>query len=258
MSNYHLEVKNISRGKSKSVTNAASYACGKKLYDCYHNKECCHNRSNVLFSKIFLPANAPPRFGDLQTLCNEIEKAEKRYDARTARVFIGSLPNELALDEQIRIVGEFVEENFKEKGLCAIIAIHDGKNIKDPSKDNPHVHIIVTTRTLDEKGFNNKKSRQFDKKEYIHIWREEWAKVQNRAYERNDLDIRVSHESLEVQGIYDREPTIHLTQRDWQKEQKGERTTAGDKKRDIRKRNKEKSRTRQREKERHLEMELSR
>lgn len=32
------------------------------------------------------------------------------------------------------------------------------------------------------------------------------------------MDIRVSHLSLEVQGIYDREPTIHLSRIDWQRE----------------------------------------
>lgn len=30
---------------------------------------------------------------------------------------------------------------------------------------------------------------------YTNIWREQWAEVQNRACERNRLDIQVSHES---------------------------------------------------------------
>ena len=109
-----------------------------------------------------------------------------RWDARTARKFIGSLPNELPPGELIRIVQNFIERNFTPYGLCAIAAI-----------------------------------------------------------DRNRLDIRVSHESLEIQGRYDREPTIHLSRIDWQREMRGERTPAGDKKRAIAARNREQSHNRQ-------------
>lgn len=258
MANYHLEIKNICRGNGGSVTHSVSYICGKALYDCYRDKNYNHSRNDVLYSKIYLPPNAPPEFGNLQSLCNEFEEAETRYDARTARTFICSLPNELPISEQIKIVNEFVQENFTSQGLCSIVAIHEGKNKNDPTKNNPHVHIIVSTRTVEATGFNKKKDREHNNRKYISIWREEWAKVQNRAYERNLLNIRVSHESLEVQGEHDREPTIHLSQRDWQKEQRGERTAAGDRKRAIQKRNRENALKRQLEQERSLEMELSR
>lgn len=82
--------------------------------------------------------------------------------------------------------------------------------------------------------------------------------VQNRAYERNGLDIRVSHESLEVQGVRDRHPTIHLSLADWQREKRGERTHAGDKKREIEAHNREHSNERQPEQKRELDIDLSR
>ncbi len=72
------------------------------------------------------------------------------------------------------------------------------------------------------------------------------------------MDIRVSPLSLEVQGVRDREPTIHLSRIDFQKEKNGERTVAGNRKRAIKKRNKERSRQRQLEIEREYELELSR
>ena len=143
-----------------------------------------------------------------------------------------------------------VEHNFIRQGLCAVAAIHQGKNVENPSRDNPHVHIIVPTRTVEAEGFSKKKDREHDKREYIKIWREEWASAQNRAYERNRLDIRVSHESLEAQGERDREPTPHLSRIDWQREQRGERTPAGDRKREIEERNRERALQRQRGRER--------
>ena len=51
------------------------------------------------------------------------------------------------------------------------------------------------------------------------------------------LSVRVSHESLERQGI-DREPVNHLSRMDWQRERQGERTRSGDKRREIQRRNK--------------------
>ena len=85
----------------------------------------------------------------------------------------------------------FIEHNFIRQGLCAVAAIHQGRNVEDPSRDNPHVHIIVPTRTVGPEGFNKKKDREHDKRKYVKIWRKEWASAQNRAYERNGLDIRV-------------------------------------------------------------------
>ena len=193
-----------------------------------------------------------------RSLCDEIDKAERRYDARTAREFKCSLPNELPSHELIQIVTDYIEDNFVNHGLCAVAAIHEGRNENDPSKNNPHVHIIVPTRSVETDGFSKKKDREWDNKKYIGIWREQWAIVQNRAYERNGLDIRVSHETLEVQGKKDREPTIHLCLADFQKEKRGEHTIAGDRKRAIAARNNERIRQRQLEREHSLSYELSR
>ena len=256
MANYHFETKVISRGKGGSVTGAVSYICGRTLRDSYNGRTYYNHRQDVVWEKIFLPDSAPPQFRTLQELCDEIERAEVRWDARTARQFIGSLPNELPPGELVRIVHEFIESNFLPYDLCAIAAIHRGRNRDDSSKNNPHVHIIVPTRAVGEGGFRKRKDRERDKRGYINIWREQWAEVQNRAYKQNGLDIRVSHESLEVQGKYDREPTIHLSRIDWQKEQRGERTAAGDRKRAIRDRNDERAQERQPKQE--PEMELSR
>ncbi len=237
MANYHLEVQTISRGKGRSITRLANYISGKRLHDPYQNKTFCKQRPDVLFYKIFQPAHAPMEFHDLQYLCNAIENAEHRYDARTAREFKGSLPNELPKQELIRIVSEFIERNFLKHCLCAIAAIHEGRNEADPSRNNPHAHIIIPTRTVGPDGFSEKKDREHDKREYINIWREQWASVQNLAYERNGLDIRVSHESLMLQGVRDREPTIHLSRIDWQRESRGELTPRGRQKREIKIRN---------------------
>lgn len=241
MSIYHLEIKNLSRGKGNSMAAAVSYIGGTKLRDNYRNVDHYKRRTDLIVASLVLPDNCPEAFENMQTLCDEVENKEKRYDARLAKCFIGSLPNELSTDEHIEIVENFVFENFVNLGYIAIVAVHSGTNDKDPKRNNPHVHIIVPTRTFDETGFSNIKPREFNRKDLIYIWRERWAKEINLAYERNGHDIRVSHQSLEVQGI-DREPTCHISQRDWRLECRGEQTDAGNKKRAIKARNEEKAR----------------
>jgi len=159
--------------------------------------------------------------------------------------------------ELIKIVDEYVTEHFVEKGLCAVAAIHEGRNKDDPDKNNPHVHIIVSTRTVGPDGFNKKKDREHNKTDYTRIWRSSWSGVQNRAYERNGLDIRVSHESLEVQGIR-RKPLPYLNRIDYQKEERGIRTSAGDRRRAVQEYNRMLVQKRQLKRTRGLEIELSR
>lgn len=195
---------------------------------------------------------------DLQTLCGQVEDAEHRYDARTARVFIGALPNELSTREQIKIVQEFIDYNFIRHGLCAVAAIHKGENLSNPERNNPHCHILIPTRTVGPDGFSKTKDREHDRKEYLMIWREQWAEVQNRAYARSGLNIRVSHESLEVQGRRDREATVHLSLPDWQMEKRGIRTSAGDRRRAVVERNAQRVRAKELAREQSLELELSR
>ena len=143
MSNYHFEVTIISRGKGRSVTSSVSYISGRALHDIHNGKTYYKHREDLAWQKIFLPDHAPAEFPQLQHLCDEIECAEMRWDARTGRQLTASLPNELPLGELVRIVHEFVADNFTSQGLCTVAAIHRKHNHHDPKKNNPHVHMIV-------------------------------------------------------------------------------------------------------------------
>lgn len=213
MANFHLEISTVSRNArhgKKSVTRLASYISGRKLYDSYKNVWYSHERGDVALCKVYVPPDAPADFRDLQALCKHIELAETRKDARTAREFKGSLPNELPYYELLKIVEEFIETNFIRLGLPAIAAIHKGINIDAPDRNNPHVHIIVPTRTLRGDGFCKTKYTPLNARELIKIWRSRWAEVQNRAYKRCGLDVRVSHKSLKDQNK-EREPVKYVS-----------------------------------------------
>lgn len=222
---YHMEVSTLSRGKGRSLGASLSYISGKKIHDRYSGKTYRHRRFDLVQCRVYLPPSAPNALRDLQCLCDELNKAEKRKDARTGRLFICSLPNELMPGEWARIVNEFIQENFVSQGLCAVAAIHRGKLPSNHPKSNPHVHIIVSTRTVGPEGFNPKKDREHNQRSYIEIWRRAWARVQNRAYERCHVKKRVSHESLRVQGV-ERKPTRHVSYVDLQRGERQRRIQA--------------------------------
>lgn len=223
--NYHVEVSPLSRGKGRSLGSVLSYISGKEVHDNYSGKTYRHRRFDLVQCRVYLPPSSPNALRDLQCLCDELNKVEKRKDARTGRLFICSLPNELMPGEWARIVNEFIQENFVSQGLCAVAAIHRGKLPSNHPKSNPHVHIIVSTRTVGPEGFNPKKDREHNQRSYIEIWRRAWARVQNRAYERCHVKKRVSHESLRVQGV-ERKPTRHVSYVDLQRGERQRRIQA--------------------------------
>lgn len=158
MASFHFEVSPISRGQGRSAAGAIAYACREKLHDPYLGLTHDHSRKrDLLHCEVMLPAHAPRSFSDRQELCDAIENAEKRVDSRTLRNIRAALPNELSRDEQISLAREFVNENFVTQGMCAVVAIHEGRN-PDPAKDNPHVHILLTTRPVDRDGLLAKKT----------------------------------------------------------------------------------------------------
>ena len=89
--NYHLEVSTISRHNpphktaTRSVARAFSYICGETVHDKYSGKTYRYHRTDLVGYEIYLPGYKLEGSGNLQRLCDEINKAEKRKDARTGR-----------------------------------------------------------------------------------------------------------------------------------------------------------------------------
>jgi len=96
--------------------------------------------------------------------------------------------------------------------MCADIALHDKND------GNPHCHILLTMRPLNEDTTWRAKS----KKEYI--------------LDENGIQDKVDHRSYQRQGI-EQIPTIHLGVSATQMEEKGIATDRGNINREIRKQN---------------------
>lgn len=204
MATYHCSVKTSSRSSGGSSVASDAYREGKKIKE--ERTGLTHDytrKSDVIESMTMTPNNAPNDFKESDVLWNTVEASESRKDARLFREVEVSLPIELPHSENKKLVTDYVQRNFIDKGMCATISFHGSRD-----KENPHAHIMLTTRKVDENGFGQK-NRDWDKRELVTEWRKEWADSLNSALERNDINQRVDHRSYQDQGIA-KTPMIHL------------------------------------------------
>lgn len=155
---YHLEAKIISRGAGRSVVAAAAYASCSRLYNDYDGITHDYTRKRgCRYSEIFLSDTAPAQWKDRQTLWEAVETVEKAKNSRLARELIVALPIELELSDWKQILRQFIQEQCTSKGMCADVSIHDTDG------HNPHAHILLTVRPLDQAGHWQAKTQ----KEYL-------------------------------------------------------------------------------------------
>ena len=160
MAIYHLEAKVISRGAGRSACAASAYlSCSQILNDYDGIQHDYTRKSGLVWQQVFLPEYAPQEWSDRSVLWNAVEANEKTKDSRLAREFVVALPIELDKDQWTELLTEYIQTSFVAEGMCADVAIHDTDG------HNPHAHIMLTVRPLDEQGHWQYKTE----KEYLCV-----------------------------------------------------------------------------------------
>ncbi len=225
MAIYHFSVKVVSRGKSASAVAKAAYISGEKIKNEYDGKTHDYRRKHeIVHKEILLPHNAPREFKKRSVLWNAVETAETRKNSQTAKHIDAALPAEISCAEQIDLVRQFCQQCFVTKRMCCDFAIHNKGDA------NPHVHILINTRRVNEKGFTTK-DRSWNDKALLLEWRkcwEEWCNFKLRAVSDERIDCRSYKEQQKNQL-----PQVHLGAAACAIEKKGYRTDKGDKNRKI-------------------------
>ena len=235
--------------KGSSVTGAAAYQSGDKLYSEYeHEWKSGDHLERIIHKEILLPPNAPEKYQDRSTLWNAVDAAEDKSTAQTPRRIIVALPKELSREQNIELIRNYCQTSFVERGMIADFAVHDD------NEGNPHTHVLLTMRSLNEQGEWNPKTRTefvldengeriqtangkykrrcvswdgWNDRGNCEIWRHEWEIIQNAALEQAGRAERVDMRSYERQGI-EVVPTVHLGPAATAMERKGIRTDLGD------------------------------
>ena len=145
MAIYHLEAKVVSRG-------AGRYCSRLRLSELFpplqrlRRDTMTTRKSRGLSGRRFSCQNTPYRNGRIE---KSLERRGGSGDSQRqpfGTEFVVALPIELSREEQIELLQEFIREQFVADGMCADAAIHDTDG------HNPHVHILLTVRPLDEQG----------------------------------------------------------------------------------------------------------
>lgn len=149
MAIYHLEAKVVSRGTGRSAVAASAYlSCTNILNDYDGVRHDYTRKKGLVWQDVFLPEFAPAEWKDRGLLWNAVEENEKTKDSCLAREFVPALSIELTPAQWQELITDFIQNSFVAEGMCADVAIHD----PHPPGHNPHAHIMLTVRPLDEQG----------------------------------------------------------------------------------------------------------
>lgn len=147
MAIYHMQAKVVSRGSGRSAVAASAYMSCSRMYNDYDGIQHDYTRKHgLIYQEVLLPPMASPEWKDREQLWNAVEENEKTKDSRLAREFVVALPVELDKDSNISLLQDFIKKNFVDMGMCADFAIHNTDG------HNPHAHILLTVRPLNENG----------------------------------------------------------------------------------------------------------
>ena len=251
----HFKITIVKRSQGQSAVAGAAYQSGERLFSEYDQKTKFYNKKKELVhAEIMLPSHAPPGYADRVMLWNAVEAVENQWNSQRARRIVLTFPVEVPKEQYLSMIKEFCQEQFVSKGMIADFAIHD------KGDGNPHAHILLTLRAMDEHGRWLPKARKvydldenserirlpsgnwkchkentvdWNDQKYAEVWRHSWETITNRYLEAAGRPERVDLRSFERQGIQ-QIPTIHLGPAAHQMEKRGVETFLGNLNRDIR------------------------
>ncbi|MBW4227391.1 MobA/MobL family protein [Enterobacter roggenkampii] len=194
MAIFHLDFKIVKRSEGRSSVAKAAYHARTRITDERTGDTYDYSRRTDLYGHFILaPANAPEHIvKDSTALWNEVERVERQNNGQTSRYFDVAIPAELNNDDKKRLVLEYCQKNFVDKGMIADIAFHD------LDSDNPHAHVMLTLKTIGPEGFG-KKERSWNDRKMSVLWRESWASMANSYLAAAGSPVRIDHRSLQAQ-----------------------------------------------------------
>ena len=194
MAIFHLDFKILKRSEGRSSVAKAAYHARCRITDERTGDTYDYSRRTDLYGHFILaPVNAPEHIvKDSTALWNEVERVERQQNGQTARYFDVAIPAELNNDEKKKLVLEYCQKNFVDKGMIADIAFHD------LDSDNPHAHVMLTLKTIGPEGFG-KKERSWNDRKMSVLWRESWASMANSYLAAAGSSERIDHRSLQAQ-----------------------------------------------------------
>ena len=233
MAIYYFNASVISRSAGRSATASAAYRAAERIKDERTGEIHDYSQKKGVDEKIILaPNSAPSWVYDRQKLWNEVERVEYRINSQLAREIQLAIPRELNAPQQVELVKKYASDLFVSEGMIADVAFHE------LDSHNPHAHIMLTMREIEQDGFKKNKNRDWNKRELLEFQRAAWSTYANHALEKAGINERIDHRTLAEQGI-NRIPQIHLGSAVTAMMKRGVPTDKGDRWKEIEEANKQ-------------------
>ncbi|MCH2006939.1 MobQ family relaxase [Acinetobacter ursingii] len=204
MAIFHFSVKNISRSDGRSAVACAAYRSGEKLKDERYGKEQDYTKkTGIEFKNIYAPENTKKELLDRETLWNTVETIETRKNSQLSREFEVAFPCELNQEQREKMLNELCGKIVERHKVVVDAVIHAPHTAGGSDDRNYHAHIMLTTRSINQQGNLDKKTREFNDngKQEVEHWRQQFAELCNQFLEQVGSHERVDHRSYKEQGL---------------------------------------------------------
>ncbi len=248
----HFAIATVQRSRGQSSVARAAYQNGRRLrdertgdtYDYRYRRA----RGEIRGSVLVHPDGATwtnPRAERIERLWNEVEVAERRKDAQTARSGIVALPHRLSPKGRTQAMVEFARQVARRYRTPVQADLHAPGQHEKADPRNHHFHWQMPTRSLDADGQLRggakiqALSRRSLARAEVTALRSLWVDVVNgvlcaEGIRREDGTLlQLDARGYRDQGIK-RVPTVHLGVAATALERKGVPTERGDENRRVR------------------------
>ncbi len=203
-----------------SVVGLAAYIARARRYD--HSGSVfnfAHRAGELVATGFLLPEGAPDWASDPAAVWREAERAEQTIDrhngerrwktgAQLARHMTIALPREVTAAQRQAMLLAFIAAEIQPQrhGVVLEWAIHADDN-------NPHAHLLISTRCLSETGFGKKARAMnpgFASRGKVHFvsdgddWDKRWASFQTEYFAREGIAAVVRERQAMAEAHYTR------------------------------------------------------
>lgn len=145
MAIYSLNMSSVNRSKGSNACKTLSYITGEKVYDERLGQTHNYGRNERVDHHAMILPNGATFKSEIE-LINSIEQYETSDSSVIAKKIMVALPIEFSKEQDIELVEKLIKDNFTSNNYACVYALHGiGTN-------NPHAHILVVARELDEQG----------------------------------------------------------------------------------------------------------
>lgn len=210
MASYHFNFQRLSKNKGNLAKSKFNYISRQGKYEMRDGFQFAESHNMPNFAK-----NDPSKFWDGADI-------HERQNATVAAELKIALPRELNLEQQKKIIRDFIQQELSNVPIS--YAIHN-----DKENHNPHVHLMFSFRILDarsqkltpEKFFKRasknkdghevggaKKDEALDQKKKLHEMRKAIADITNDNLRKAGFSQTVSHLSHKARGLASPQPRL--------------------------------------------------